>query len=105
LQAHREKNNNHHTLNFLLFPILTYPFFSIHIISVKIFNCVKIKIVAPLILVVKALLGIDMVGDSDKGTAWYITYNKNNQISWWYALLSPRIEINIPEIIKYFRGK
>jgi hypothetical protein len=83
--------------DFLLPPILVNSLFNIHIISVKILNCIKIKLVAP--LTIWLLTGDDNLvgtrGDKDR-TAWYITYNTDNQISWWYALLSPRIEINIP---------
>ena len=82
---------------FLLLPILVNSFFNIHIFSVKILNCIKIKLVAP--LTIWLLTGDDnLVGTSEnkKSTAWYITYNTDKQLSWWYALLSPRIEINIP---------
>ena len=82
------------------------PCFNIHIISVKILNCIKIKLVAPLTL---SFVSNDsttyMIGVKEgkkKGTAWYITYNEDNQISWWYALLSPRIELNIAGIIDLF---
>ena len=88
-------------LSLLFNPIKINLCFNIHIISVKILNCIKIKLIAPLtilFLVDKSNLGF--VGSKTKidRTAWYITYNKNDQISWWYALLSPRIEINIPEL-------
>ena len=83
-------------LSFLLFPILFHSFFNFHIFSVKILNCIKIKLVAPLILI------FNDGGKDNKETAWYITYNKDDQISWWYVLLSPHIEINISGIIKLF---
>ena len=81
--------------SFLFGPIGVNLYFNIHIISFKILNYIKIKLIAPLTLL--------LVGYKD-GTAWYITYNKDDQISRWYALLSPRIEINIPGIINYLSG-
>ena len=83
----------------LLFPIVLNLFCNFHIFSIKILNCIKIKLIAPLILV------YDGVGnrDDEEIKAWYITCNADKQISWWYALLSPRIEINIPGIINYFK--
>ena len=89
-------------LIFLLPPILGCLFFNIHIISVKILNCIKIKLIAPLTIFLKSYVGEK--GDQS-GTQWYITYNQNKQISWWYGLLSPRIEINIAGIIDYFKGR
>ena len=92
-----KKNKEDSILDLLLIPIVINPCFNIHIISVKILNCIKIKLVAP--LTIWLLTGDDnLVGTSEnkKSTAWYITYNTDKQISWWYALLSPRIEINIP---------
>ena len=84
---------------FLLVPIIINLCFDIHIISVKILNCIKIKLVAPL------FLGFNgYVGTKEDSTAWYITYNEDDQISGWYGLLSPRIEINIPGIINYLSG-
>ena len=83
-------------LQFLLLPIFANLVFNIHIFSVKILNCIKIKLVAPLTLYIDGY--VDVRG-AEESTQWYITYNENNQISWWYALLSPRIEINIPELI------
>ena len=85
---------------FLLVPIIINLCFDIHIISVKILNCIKIKLVAPL------FLGFNgYVGTKEDSTAWYITYNEDDQISGWYGLLSPRIEISISGIIDYFNGK
>ena len=105
----QRKIDNEGTLTFLLFPVVIHSFFNFHIFSVKILNCIKIKLVAPLTLFFVSNNDTTyLIGAKDgekKGTAWYITYNTNNQISWWYALLSPRIEINIPGIINYFRGK
>ena len=99
-----EKKGKFNILSFLLRPIFINLFFNIHIFSFKILNCIKIKLIAPLTLL--EILG-NFVGDIgyEDSTAWYITYNRNGQISWWYALLSPRIEINIPGIIDYFKGK
>ena len=92
-------------LEFLLDPIFVNLFFNTHIISVKILNCIKIKLVAPLaLLIVDCNSFVGNRGNKDS-TAWYITYNEDGQVSWWYALLSPRIEINISEIINYFIGK
>ena len=87
-------------LQFLLLPIFANLVFNIHIFSVKILNCIKIKLVAPLTLYIDGY--VDVRG-AEESTQWYITYNTDCQISWLYALLSPRIEINIPGIIKYFR--
>ena len=99
IQCKTDKKND--ILPYLSRPICINLLFNIHIFSVKILNCIKIKLISPLTL----LLALD--GDQhfvDKGgTAWYITYNESGQIPWSYALLSPRIEINIPGIIKYFR--
>ena len=97
---------------FLLVPIIINLCFDIHIISVKILNCIKIKLVAPLtLLLVSRGRRINMVDNKwdvksnvYHGT-WYITYNRNSQISLWYGLLSPRIEISISGIIDYFNGK
>ena len=92
-----KKNKEDSILDLLLIPIVINPCFNIHIISVKILNCIKIKLVAP--LTIWLLTGDDnLVGTSEnkKSTAWYITYNTDKQISWWYAFWSPRIEINIP---------
>ena len=83
------------TVLYLIAPIFLNLCFNIHIFSVKILNCIKIKLITP-------LLGF---GNNKDGTACYLTYNKDCKISWWYALLSPRIEINIPGIIDYFNGK
>ena len=91
IQNKVDKDKN--ILIFLLPPIISCLCFNIHIISVKILNCIKIKLIAPLTIFFKSYVG-------PKGkqirTQWYITYNRNKQISWWYALLSPRIELNIP---------
>ena len=86
-------------LGILLFPMVLNLFCNFHIFSIKILNCIKIKLIAPLILV------YDGVGnrDDEEIKAWYITCNADKQISWWYGLLSPRIEINIPGIIDYFK--
>ena len=78
-------------LEFLLDPIFVNLFFNTHIISVKILNCIKIKLVAPLTLI----MGL-------KEDEWYITHDSSDHMSWWYGLLSPRIEINIPGIIDLF---
>ena len=92
-------------LQFLLLPIFANLVFNIHIFSVKILNCIKIKLVAPLTLIYVADgMARSMIGAKEgekKGTAWYITYNTDCQISWLYALLSPRIEINIAGIIDF----
>ena len=86
-------------LPFLVLTICVNLFSNIHIFSVKILNCIKIKLVAPL------FLGFNgYVGTKEDSTAWYITYNEDDQISGWYGLLSPRIEINIPGIINYLSG-
>ncbi len=90
IQCKTEKNFD--TPTFLVAPIGINLFFNIHIISVKILNCIKIKLIAPLTL----LCGFN-------GDEWYITYYTFYRMSWWYGLLSPRIEINIPEIIDYFK--
>ena len=93
---------------FLIPPIGVNLIFNIHIFSFKILNCIKIKLVAPLTLLpffVSNDSATYIIGTKEgekKGTAWYITYNENGQISWWYALLSPRIEINIAGIIDLF---
>ena len=79
-------------------PIGINLFFNIHIISVKIMNCIKIKLVAPILLLKRI---VDEKGDQS-GTQWYITYNTDKQISWWYTSLSPRIELNIAGIIDLF---
>jgi len=95
-------------LGILLVPIFINLLFNIHIFSFKIWNCIKIKLLAPLTIWVlvgdKELFFVDGSENKDS-TACYITYNNDDQISWWYALLSPRIEINIPEIINYFKGR
>ena len=66
------------------------------------------ELLAPLTIWVlvgdKELFFVDGSENKDS-TACYITYNNDDQISWWYALLSPRIEINIPDLIDYFKGK
>ena len=106
IQLKYEKQNN--ILAFLLPPISINLLFNIHIFSVKILNCIKIKLIAPLTLFLASDEKNTMIGyKKEKGhsTAWYITYNEDGQISWWYALLSPRIEINIPGIIDYFKEK
>ena len=66
-------------------------------------NCIKIKLVAPLTILYLTADNsfVGTRGDKNR-TAWYITYNMDNQISWWYGLLSPRIEINIAGIIDLF---
>ena len=97
LKSKKNKSKkNFDILVFLLPPICVNLFSNIHIFSVKILNCIKIKLVAPLTLYIDGY--VDVRG-AEESTQWYITYNENNQISWWYALLSPRIEINIPELI------
>ena len=86
-------------LSLLFNPIKINLCFNIHIISAKILNCIKIKLIAPLtILFLTDKNYLSFVGSKKHRKAWYITYNKNDQISWWYALLSPRIELNIPEL-------
>ena len=97
LKSKKNKSKkNFDILVFLLPPICVNLFSNIHIFSVKILNCIKIKLVAPLTLYIDGYVG---VRGAEESTQWYITYNENNQISWWYALLSPRIEINIPGLI------
>ena len=100
IQRKTEKQTD--VLSFLIPPIGVNLFSNIHIFSVKILNCIKIKLVAPLTLYLDGYVG---VRGAEKNTQWYITYNEDNQISWWYGLLSPRIELNISGIINYFRGK
>ena len=90
-------------LHILLPPIFINLFFNFHIFSVKILNCIKIKLLAPLTLpFVSYSNNHSVIGTKEYSTAWYITYNRDGQISWWYALLSPRIEINIAGIIDLF---
>ena len=108
IQSKVEKENDIPV--FLLFPIIINLCFDIHIISVKILNCIKIKLVAPLTLVLVSrenrINMVDNNWDVESNVyhrTWYITYNRNGQISLWYGLLSPRIEINIPGIINYFK--
>ena len=86
----------------LLIPITINPCFNIHIISVKILNYIKIKLVAPLTILFLTKRNIIYNKEKGKRKAWYITYVTNHQISWWYALLSPRIELNIAGIIDLF---
>ena len=108
IEEREEGKEGFDKLRFLLAPIKINFCFNIHIISFKILNCIKIKLVAPLtILFLGNYNDHFFVGkiNNEKGKAWYITYNRNAQISWWYALLSPRIEINIAGIINYFKGK
>ena len=93
-------------LYILLAPIFINLLFNFHIFSVKILNCIKIKLLAPLTLpFVSYGNNHSVIGTKEYSTAWYITYNRDGQISWWYALLSPRIEINIAGIIDYFKGR
>ena len=93
-------------LYILLPPIFINLLFNFHIFSVKILNCIKIKLLAPLTLpFVSYDNNHSVIGTKEYSTAWYITYNREGQISWWYALLSPRIEINIAGIINYFKEK
>ena len=95
-----------------IIPCLYYTFIvtGIHLLSFNLFNCVKIKIIS--------------IG----GILNYIIYLRNHPIihhSWYfrcwvpiptadisytlmsykYLVLSPRIEINISEIINYFKGQ
>ena len=97
----RKNESNDSIGDLLLFPIIMNPCFNFHIFSVKILNCIKIKLVAPLTLLpfFEAFIS---ERENGIGKAWYITYNTDKQISWWYGLLSPRIEINIPGIIDLF---
>ena len=94
-----KNGRKHDKLEFIIPPIGINLFFNIHIISFRILNCIKIKLVAPLTILLLTADNsfVGTRGDKDR-TAWYITYNTDNQISWWYALLSPRIELNIPEL-------
>ena len=93
-------------LYILLPPIFINLLFNFHIFSVKILNCIKLKLLAPLTLpFVSYDNNHSVIGTKEYSTAWYITYNREGQISWWYALLSPRIEINIAGIINYFKEK
>ena len=89
-------------LRFSLPPIMINLCTNIHIISVEILNCIKIKLVAPLTIWF-AYGDVALIGTKEDSTAWYITCNADKQISWWYGLLSPRIEINIAGIIDYFK--
>ena len=101
-----KKKGEHDKLEFIVPPIGINLFFNIHIISIRIMNCIKIKLIAPLTILLLTADNsfVGTRGDKDR-TAWYITYNIDNQISWWYGLLSPRIELNIAGIIDYFKGK
>ena len=87
-----------------------FLFFNIHIFSFKILNCIKIKIISLLcILFFKFLIqgGAEYIATlswkNNISKAWYIKYDGEEKISGLYALLSPRIEINISGIINYFK--
>ena len=81
----------------------------IHLLSFNFLNCVKVKIISIGAIILKKMEKI-MTGDDSGSFHWYHScsyccYSLNNYglLSSSYLLLSPRIEINIPGIIKYFR--
>jgi len=84
----------------------------IHLLSFNFLNCIKIKIIS-LGGCLAVYYGLEefIVGNLNK--RWYfafyihdleelVRFENTNSL---YLLLAPRIEINIPGIIKYFRGK
>ena len=79
----------------------------IHLFSIKFYNFVKIKIIS-LVSLVKYIKERNFPGND--GNSWYLMYatystSYYEEVSNLYRLLSPRIEINIPGIIKYLRGQ
>ena len=83
----------------------------IHLLSFNFLNCVKVKIISIGAIILKKMEKIS-TGDDIGSFRWYHVcsagcYNLNNYglLSSSYLLLSPRIEINISEIIKHFNGK
>ena len=78
-----------------------------HLLSLKFYNFVKIKIIS-LVFLVKYIGKRKFPGND--GKSWYLMYatystTEYEEVSKLYLLLSPRIEINIPELINYFKGK
>ena len=83
----------------------------IHLLSFNLLNCLKVKIISIGAIILKKM-GKIITGDDIGCYHWYHScsyscYSLNNYglLSSSYLLLSPRIEINISGIIKYFNGK
>ena len=83
----------------------------IHLLSFNLLNCLKVKIISIGAIILKKM-GKITTGDDIGCYHWYHScshgcYSLNNYglLSSSYLLLSPRIEINISGIIKYFNGK
>lgn len=85
----------------LLYTVVT----DIHLFSFKFFNCVKIKIIS-IGALVTSKINRHLLDDCDD--SWYFFFDLSNEqlaVPGDYFILSPRIEINIPELINYFNGK
>ena len=83
----------------------------IHLLSFNLLNCLKVKIISIGAIILKKM-GKIITGDDIGCYHWYHScsyscYSLNNYglLSSSYLLLSPRIEINISGIVKYFNGK
>ena len=77
----------------------------IHLFSFKFFNCVKIKIIS-LGAIVTYEIKDDLLNSYKKHWYFYFSfYDDKLVVPKNYFIFSPRIEINIPELITYFNGK
>ena len=100
-----EEHENPVWLNSLKWWLFYTVVTDIHLFSFKFFNCVKIKIIS-IGAVVTSKINKDLLY-YDK-SIWYFYFDFHNEqlrVAEICFKLSPRIELNIPGIIKYFIGK
>ena len=107
LKKYSAKHENPVWLNSLKWWLFYTVVTDIHLFSFNFFNCVKIKIIS-IGAVVTAKIDDDLL-DFDN-PSWYFSFRFTSlceqlKVPVVYFILSPRIEINIPGIIDYFRGQ
>ena len=100
-----KEHKNSVWLNSLIWWLFYTVVTDIHLFSFNFFNCVKIKIIS-IGAVVTSKINEYLLDNYDD--SWYFSFDFEDEqlrVPGYYFILSPRIEINIPGIIDYFKGK
>ena len=100
-----KKHKNPVWLNSLKWWLFYTVVTDIHLFSFKFFNCVKIKIIS-IGAIITSMINCSL--HSPVNDYWYfpfIFYDEQLEVFKNYFIFSPRIEINIPGIIDYFKEK
>ena len=105
LKECKQQHKNPVWLNSLKWWLFYTVVTDIHLFSFKFFNCVKIKIIS-LGAIVTYEIKDDLLNSYKKHWYFYFSfYDDKLVVPMNYFIFSPRIEINIPELITYFNGK